>query len=86
MRAPATMKLNADQGRALRLLDEAGPRGTPEVLMEMAHGFKSEVLAGLVRDGLASVAPESMRAGGRAITVARLRITDAGRRALTGSA
>jgi hypothetical protein len=78
------MKLNADQGRALRLLDEAGPRGCPEVLMQMAHGFKSEVLAGLVRDGLASVAPVSMQAGGRAVEVTRLRITEAGRRALIG--
>jgi hypothetical protein len=30
----------------------------------MSHGFKSEMLAGLVRDGLASAATESMEAGG----------------------
>jgi hypothetical protein len=67
------MKLNADKRRALRLLDEAGPRGCPEVLMEMAHGFKGEMLTGLVRNGLASVAPEPMRAGGRAVEIARMR-------------
>jgi hypothetical protein len=33
--------------------------------MVMAHGFKSEMLAGLVRDGLASAATESMQAGER---------------------
>jgi hypothetical protein len=42
------MKLNADKRRALRLLDEAGPRGCPEVLMEMAHGFKGEMLDALL--------------------------------------
>ena len=50
--------------------------------MEMAHGFKSEMLAGLVRNGLASAVPASMRAGGREITVTRIYITEAGRRAL----
>jgi hypothetical protein len=38
--------------------------GRPEVLMQMAHGFTREVPAGLVLDGLASVAPVSMQAGG----------------------
>jgi hypothetical protein len=48
----------------------------------LAHGFKAELLAGLVRDGLASTMPESVRTGGRAVAIARLRITDAGQRAL----
>jgi hypothetical protein len=75
------MKLNVDERLALRLLDEAGPHGCPEVVMEMAHGFKSGMLAGLVRNGLASAVPGSMRAGGREITVTRIHITEAGRRA-----
>jgi hypothetical protein len=36
----------------------------------------------LVRAGLASVRTERMVAGGKAIEVARMQITDAGRRAL----
>jgi hypothetical protein len=50
------MRLNTDQMRALRLLDEAGPRGCTETVM-LAHGFTRELLAGLVRDGLASKRP-----------------------------
>jgi hypothetical protein len=74
------MRLNPDQRRALELLADS-PRGCIEAIMP-AHGFKSELLAGLVRDGLASKAPESVSAGWRSVAVARLRITDAGRRAL----
>jgi hypothetical protein len=36
----------------------------------------------LVRDGLADIQPRTTRAGGRSVTVVRLTITDAGRRAL----
>ena len=75
------MRLSTDQRRALRLLDEAEPRGATEAVM-LAHGFKGELLAGLVRDSLASIAAETITAGRKPIEVARLRITDAGRRAL----
>jgi hypothetical protein len=75
------MRLSPDQRRALRLLDEAEPRGATEAVM-LAHGFKGELLAGLVRDSLASMAAETITAGRKPIEVARLRITDAGRRAL----
>ena len=77
------MRLTTDQTRALRLLDEAEPRGCTEAVMRLAHGFKAELLAGLVHDGLASVAAETITAGNQPMKVARLRITDAGRRALT---
>jgi hypothetical protein len=74
------MKLNAEHRRALALL--AGtPRGCTESLM-MAHGFKVEILAALVRDGFAVAEPELMTAGGRKIAVTRIMITEAGRRAL----
>jgi hypothetical protein len=75
------MKLSTDQRRALRLLDEAEPRGCTENIM-IAHGFKTELLAGLVRDGLADVAAKTMLAGRQPMKVVRLRITVAGRRAL----
>jgi hypothetical protein len=41
------MRLSTDQTRALRLLDEAEPRGCTEAVMRLAHGFKAELLAGL---------------------------------------
>jgi hypothetical protein len=66
---------------ALQLLKDAGPGGCTESIM-LAHGFKIELLAGLVREGLASAAPQSVHAGGRSIEVVRLQITGAGRRAL----
>jgi hypothetical protein len=49
------------------------PRGVPGSLLVDAHGFALDALAGLIRQGLASVAPETMRAGGRTITVVRMR-------------
>jgi hypothetical protein len=76
------MRLTTDQTRALRLLDEAEPRGCTEAVMTLAHGFKAELLAGLVHDGLASMAAETITAGDQPLEVARLRITAAGRRAL----
>jgi hypothetical protein len=64
-------------------IHEAEPRGCTEAVMRLAHGFKAELLAGLVHDGLASVAAETITAGDQPIEVARLRMTEAGRRALT---
>jgi hypothetical protein len=40
------------------------------------------MLAGLVLDGLATATPETGQAGGRAINVVRVRITDPGRLAI----
>ena len=47
-----------------------------------AQGFSIEFLAELIRDGLASATAERVMAGDKQIEIARLRITDAGRRAL----
>ena len=74
----------ARRRRALDLL--AGSRdGVPEALM-LAHGFSIELLVELVRAGLVSATIESMVAGRHPIEVTRVRITDAGRRALAGRA
>jgi hypothetical protein len=59
---PMVMKLDAEQRRALNLLADAGPRGSTAAIL-MAHGFTAEMLAGLVRDGLATVASETVKAG-----------------------
>jgi len=50
----------------------------------LAHGFTPDTIASLVRDGLAATRREPMRAGGRTIEVVRVKITDAGLRALEG--
>jgi hypothetical protein len=48
----------------------------------LANGFSVELLVDLVREGLASVELERMISGGKQIEVARVRITEAGWRAL----
>jgi hypothetical protein len=62
--------------RALGLL-ASDQRGLTEALM-LAHGFRREMLAGLVLAGLVTVATETMRAGRGMVKVERYRITDAG--------
>jgi hypothetical protein len=49
-----------------------------------AHGFTAEQMVELVHAGLATARAERVVTGGRAIEVARVRITEAGRRALIG--
>jgi hypothetical protein len=68
--------------RALELL-AASPHGCTEAIL-IAHGFTIDMLVKVIRAGLASAGTERMVAGGRSIDVSRLRITDAGRRALSG--
>jgi hypothetical protein len=72
--------LSADRRHALKVL-AASPNGCTEAIM-LAHGFKLELLANLVLDGLATVHNERMRAGKRAIEITRMWITEAGRQAL----
>jgi hypothetical protein len=45
-------------------------------------GFKLQLLADLVRDGLSSTVTESIPAAGRTVEVTRLRTTDVGRQVL----
>ena len=78
-------EVDADQRRALELLADAGPHGCT-VTSFLAYGFKVDVLAGLIRNGLAVAHREPMKAGERQIDVARVTITDDGRRAIEGRA
>jgi hypothetical protein len=55
--------------------------GCTEAMM-LAHGFTIPQMVELVRAGLATATAERLVAGSRKIEVARVRITDAGRRAL----
>jgi hypothetical protein len=70
----------AARRRALELL--AGSRdGVPEALM-LAHGFSIELLVELVHAELATASAERRVAGRHPTELTRLRITNAGRRAL----
>ena len=76
------MALSADQRRALAMLATAGEDGVAQALLS-AHGFDATVIAGLVNRGLATLKMEKVRAGGKLIAVAMVRITEGGRRAST---
>ena len=73
-------KLSVDQRRALTVLADS-PDGCTEAIL-LAHGFKLALLVELVRDGLASATSDRVRAGTRMLDVTRVRITEAGRKAL----
>jgi len=75
-------RLGLERRGALGILADA-PHGLTEGLM-LAHGLTVETIASLVRDGLATTRPETMKAGGMKIEVTRVKITDAGLRAIEG--
>jgi hypothetical protein len=70
----------ATRRRALELLASC-PDGCTEAIM-LAHGFSVEQMVDLVRAGLATAKAERVVAAGRTAVVARVRITEAGRRVL----
>jgi hypothetical protein len=75
------MSLAIDQREALNMLARSTHGHRQSVLM--AHGFQTETLRSLLRDGLIIAEREpAFLTGGAAIVVTRVRITDAGRRAL----
>jgi hypothetical protein len=75
---PPKRPLGSEERRALLLL--AGiPFGATDAAIS-ANGFTRQMLAGLIRAGLATA--EREKAGGQ--LVGRVRITEAGRRALEG--
>jgi hypothetical protein len=53
--------------------------GLTETLLR-TYGFTLRMLAGLIRAGLATAQRQTVKAGGQAIKVIRIRITEAGRR------
>jgi hypothetical protein len=76
------MSLTAEQRRALAMLARAGLDGASQALL-MAHGFCVSMIVGLVNNGLATLTRETIRAGSRLVDVGKVRITAAGRKALT---
>jgi hypothetical protein len=75
------MPLSADQCRALAMLATAGQDGVAQAVLS-AHGFDATMIADLVNRGLATLTMEKIRANGKLIAVAMVRITKTGRRVL----
>jgi hypothetical protein len=73
--------LSTEQRQALRLL-VCAPRGLAEATLINAYGLKSDLLSGLVDLRLAEVVTATATGGARRIESARVRITNAGRRAI----
>jgi hypothetical protein len=70
----------ATRRRALELLSGSADGMTEAMLV--AHGFTVEQMVELIRSGLATATTGRVMAGARPLKVARVRITEAGRRAL----
>jgi hypothetical protein len=56
-------------------------RGLTEMLLR-TYGFTLRMLAGLIRARLATAQRQTVNAGGQAIKVIRIKITEAGRQAI----
>jgi hypothetical protein len=69
-----------EECRALKMIADSRDGITEAVLA--THGLAGDLLAGLARDGLATVTSEMMWAEGQPVEVVRVRISDARRRAL----
>ena len=80
---PSRRNPKPDRRRVLDLL-AVSPSGLTEALL-IAHGVSIVQLVGLIRAGLATASPECVVAGGKTIEIARVKITDEGRRALAKS-
>jgi len=80
---PRERHLRAEQRRALEILAAAGLHGCAGATL-LGHGFRIDMLADLVGDGLVAASRETMRVGKRKITVARILIADAGRLVIKG--
>jgi hypothetical protein len=80
--SPRKRRLSLKARQALELL-AVDQRGLAEALL-LTYGFTRDLLAGLVYTGLATAQRQAVKAGGKTIRVIRIRITEAGRRALEG--
>ena len=63
------------------MLSAAGPQGCVGTAL-LGQGFRVGMLAGLVGDGLATARQETVRMDKRHVTIARIRITNAGQQAI----
>src|SRR5260370_7759721 len=72
-------RLSPQPRRTVELLKllASSPHGATEALLVRAHGFDSDMVAGLVRAGLATAERETMKAGAKPVEAVRLQITAA---------
>jgi hypothetical protein len=73
--------MTAEERRLIELLATSAD-GCTELHLA-AHGFTLDVVVGLTRAGLVTSTTQRGHAGGHSIDLKRVRITEAGRRALT---
>ena len=78
--ACAVPEFSSEWRRALDLLARSDDGCTASLLS--AHGFASEIIAGLVDSGLVACTTERILTGQRTVIVTRFNITDSGRAAL----
>jgi hypothetical protein len=81
LRSLPKLHLKAEWRQALQLL-ACSPRGATEDVLVLGHSVPRETLAKLTVAGLAELATETLRVEDGTFTIERLRITDAGRRAI----
>jgi hypothetical protein len=65
----------------LRLL-ASNPHGATEALLVRVHGFDSDMVASILRAGLATAERETLNAGAKPVEAVRLRITPSGQNAI----
>ena len=75
------MMLSPEQRRALAMLATGGHNGETQPFL-VAHGFGGAMITELVNRSMLIMTLEKIRAGGKMIEVAKVRITEAGREAL----
>ncbi len=80
-RLPRKPHSSPEWRQALQFL-ASSPCGATEDVLELGHGFSRGMLAMLVLAGLATVVIETLSGDGPTRKVGRVRITDAGKRAL----
>jgi len=80
MADPNDQMTSTQRHRLLELLATSDEGCTADLLL--ALGFTPDLVLGVVRARLATAQTENVLAGGRAVVVSRVRITDAGRQAL----
>jgi hypothetical protein len=77
-----TITMTKDEHRLLDMLADHSAGCTERLLM--AHGFRLKLIAELVGQRFATATTERVITAGQAIDTTRIRITDAGRTALSG--
>ena len=75
--------LSAEELRALSMLATAGRNGATQPLLT-AHGFNARFIGKLASKGLAASMLEKVHTGREIIDIVKVRITNAGRKAIEG--